>query len=244
MTGSDGVLIANLYMGNPYRLIVVPEVQRVVDLRGRQLAISRPGEFDNRLTEAMLERHGLVPNQDVTMVPIGGQTDRYTALKSGLVDGTIVNPPVNLTAQNEGLREIYNLADLGISAVYISLVTARQTIQTRPRLVERFLAAMVEAEAYAKAEREFTIGLMADSLKLNDRRALEGAYEAYAVEMLSIPPYVPLDGVQGVVDETLRLNPNAPVRDAARLVDNEPLRRVEASGFIDAVLAERPAGAH
>src|SRR3954451_369956 len=111
MTGSDGVLIANLYMGNPYRLIVVPEIQRVADLRGRQLAISRPGEFDNRLTEAMLERHGLVPNQDVTMLPIGGQTDRYTALTGGLVDGTIVNPPVNLTAQNEGLREIYNLAD-------------------------------------------------------------------------------------------------------------------------------------
>jgi NitT/TauT family transport system substrate-binding protein len=240
MAGGDGVFIANLYMGNPYRLVVAPDIQRVTDLRGRKLAISRPGEFDNRLTEVMLERHGLVPNQDVILVPIGGQTDRYNALKAGIVDGTTVNPPVNLTAQNDGFREIFNLADLGIASVYISLLTTRRMLQERPRLVERFLAAMVEASAYARADREFTIRVMGDYLKLNDRRALEGAYQAYAVETLAIPPYVPLEAVQAVIDESLRFNPTAQLRDAAPMVDNGPLRVVDNSGFIAAVLAEYP----
>jgi NitT/TauT family transport system substrate-binding protein len=240
MAGSDGAFIANLYLGNPYRLIVAPDIQRVADLRGRKLAISRPGEWDNRLTEVLLERHGLVANQDVAMVPVGGQTDRYNALKAGVVDGTTVNPPVNLAAQNEGFREIYNLSDLNFSGVYISLYTTRRTLQDRPRLVERFLAAMVEASAYAKADREFTIRVMGDYLKLTDRQALEGAYQAYAVEMLAIPPVVPLEAVQAVIDETLRLNPDAPIREAALLVDNRPLQAVQASGFVDAVLAEYP----
>jgi ABC-type nitrate/sulfonate/bicarbonate transport system substrate-binding protein len=189
----------------------------------------------------MLERHGLVPNQDVALVPVGGQTDRYNALKAGVVDGTTVNPPVNLTARNEGYREIYNLQDMGVSMVYISLYTARQTMETRPRVVERFMAAMIEASAYARADREFTIRLMSEYLKLNDRQALEGAFQAYATEMLAIPPYVPLEAVQDVIDETLRFTPTAAVRDAAQLVDNRAVQAVDASGFVEAVLAAYPA---
>src|SRR5579884_639871 len=238
MAGADALLVANLYQGNPYRLIVVPDIQTMADLRGRKLAISKPGDYDNRLVEVMLERNGLTANQDVTLVPIGGQTDRYNALKGGIVDGTTVNPPVNLTAQNAGYRELFNLADLGISSVYISLFTSRNVLQSRPRLVERFIAALVEASAYAKANREYTVNLMGYYLKLNDRAALEGAYQAFAVETLAIPPYVPVDAVQAVVDETLRVNPHAAVRDAAAIVDNKPLQAVEASGFIDAVKAE------
>jgi ABC-type nitrate/sulfonate/bicarbonate transport system substrate-binding protein len=237
MAGADAVMIANLYRGNPYRLVVVPEVQQMSDLKGRRLAINKAGEFDNRLIELMLDRYGLVGNQDVTLVPLGGQTDRYTGLKGGLVDGTIVNPPVNLTAQNEGFHEIFNFNDLGISAVYISLFASRSTVQNRPRLVERFLAAMIEAEAYAKAEREFTIRLMGDYLKLGDRAALEGAYQAFAVESLAIPPTVPTDAVQAVMDETLRINPGAPVRDAAAVIDSRPLQAVEATGFPSAIQA-------
>jgi NitT/TauT family transport system substrate-binding protein len=240
MASNDGLVIANLYLGNPYRLIVTPDIDRVEGLRGRRLAISRPGEWDNRLNEVMLERHGLRPNEDVIMVPVGGQTDRYNALKAGIVDGTTVNPPVNLAARNEGYREVYNLNDLNFSGVYISLYTARKTMEQRPRLVERFLAAMVEASIYARADKEYTIGLMSKYLQLNDREALEGAYQAYATEMLSIPPRVPLDAVQAVIDETLLLNPNVPVRDAAQIVDNRPIQTVEASGFVDAVLAAHP----
>ncbi len=237
MTSGAGVIIANFYLGNPYRLVVAPDIEHMSDLRGRKLAISRPGEFDNRLNEVMLERHGLVPNQDVILIPIGGQTDRLNALRSGLVDGTTVNPPVNLAARNEGFREIFNLNDLQYESVYISLYTARQTMETRRRLVERFLAAMIEATAYAKADREFTIKLMSDYLKLNDRQALEGAYQAYAVEMLAIPPRVSLEAVQNVMDETLRYAPTAQVRDAALLVDTRALDAVEATGFVEAVLA-------
>jgi NitT/TauT family transport system substrate-binding protein len=240
MASANGLVIGNLYMGNPYRLVVTPDIERVTDLKGRRLAISRPGEYDNRLNEIMLERHGLVPNQDVTLVPVGGQTDRYNALKAGVVDGTTVNPPVNLTAKNEGFREIYNLGDMGVSAVYISLYTARQTMETRPRFVERFMAAMIEASAYARANKEYTIDLMGKYLQLSDRAALEGAFQAYAAELLSIPPYVPLDAVQAVIDETLLVTPNAAVRDAAQLVDNRAVQAVEASGFVDAVLAAYP----
>jgi NitT/TauT family transport system substrate-binding protein len=240
MASSEIALIANFLQGNPYRLITVPDIQRVADLRGRKLASGRRGGYDTRLMEVTLERHGLVPNQDVTLIPIGNQTDRYNALKIGMVDGISVNPPVNLALQGEGFREIYDLADLNIAGVYISLITSRHLLQERPRVAERFLAAMMEATAYARVNREHTIQVMSDYLKLTDQVALSGAYDAYAGDALAIPPYVPLDGVQAVIDETLKEAPIAQVKEAALMVDNRPLQAVEASGFTAAMLADYP----
>src|SRR5581483_8926838 len=111
MAGAEALFIGNFYTGNFFRLMAVPEVESVADLRGRKVAIDRPGDYSNRLNEVLLERNGLTPNQDVTLVPIGSQSDRYNALKSGVVDATTVNPPLNLTAQREGYHEIYNLED-------------------------------------------------------------------------------------------------------------------------------------
>jgi NitT/TauT family transport system substrate-binding protein len=241
MAGSDGLYVGNFYTGNFFRLIAVPDVQTVADLRGRRLAISRPGDYTNRLSEVMLERYGLVPNQDVLLVPLGTQADQFNALRAGAVDATTVNPPLNLSLQNEGFREIFNLRDLGIAGISVSLYATRDTVKTRPRVVERFLAAMVETSAFARANRERTIEAMSDYMKLNDRRALDGAYDTY-VPAIAIPPIVSAEALQAVMDENLKVNPTAAVRDAALLVDNGPLQTVEASGFVGAVLAEYAAG--
>jgi NitT/TauT family transport system substrate-binding protein len=239
MAGSDAVYIGSFYGGNFFRLMATPDVRTIADLRGRKMAISRPGDYTNRLSEIMLERAGLVPNQDVTLIPIGNQADQFNALRAGQVDALTINPPFNLSLQNEGFREIYNLRDLGIAGISVSLYANRETLRTRPRLVERFLAAMTETAAYARLNREFTIQVMSTYMNLNDRQALEGAYDTYA-PAIAVPPVVPIDALQAVMDENLKVNPNPPIRDAAQIVDNRPLQAVLATGFVDAILAEYP----
>jgi NitT/TauT family transport system substrate-binding protein len=237
MAGAEALFVGNFYTGNFFRLMAVPDVQSVADLRGRKVAIDRPGDYSNRLNEVLLERHGLVPNQDVTLVPIGTQTDRYNALKSGVVDATTVNPPLNLTAQSEGFHEIYNLEELGIAGISVSLYATPETVKNRARLVERFLAAMTETAVYAKTHRPRTIMVMGDYMKLTDREALAGAYDTYA-RKISTRLTVPADALQAVMDENLKANPEAPIREAARIVDNRAAEAVEASGFVEVILAE------
>jgi NitT/TauT family transport system substrate-binding protein len=237
MAGAEALFVGNFYTGNFFRLMAVPDVPSVADLRGRKVAIDRPGDYSNRLNEVLLERHGLVPNQDVTLVPIGTQTDRYNALKSGVVDATTVNPPLNLTAQSEGFHEIYNLEELGIAGISVSLYATPETVKSRARLVERFLAAMTETAVYAKTHRPRTIMVMGDYMKLTDRTALAGAYDTYATK-ISTRLSVPSDALQAVMDENLKVNPEAPIREAARIVDNRAAQAVEASGFLEVILAE------
>jgi NitT/TauT family transport system substrate-binding protein len=237
MAGAEALFVGNFYTGNFFRLMAAPDVESVADLRGRKVAIDRPGDYSNRLNEVLLERNGLVPNLDVTLVPIGSQTDRYNALKGGLVDATTVNPPLNLTARNEGFREIYNLEDLGIAGISVSLYATPETVKNRARLVERFLAAMTETAVYAKTHRPRTMQVMGSYLKLNDRDALAGAYDAYASK-LSTDLTVPTDALQAVMDENLKVNPSAPIHDAAQIVDNRAAEAVAASGFVEALYAE------
>ncbi|HLH25130.1 MAG TPA: ABC transporter substrate-binding protein [Chloroflexota bacterium] len=237
MAGAEALFVGNFYTGNFFRLMAVPDVATVADLRGRKVAIDRPGDYSNRLDEVLLERNGLVPNQDVTLVPIGGQSDRYNALKTGVVDATTVNPPLNLTAQNEGFHEIYNLEDLGIAGISVSLYATPETVKNRARLVERFLAAMTETAVYAKTHRPRTIQVMGSYLKLTDRDALAGAYDTYATK-LATDLTVPTEALQAVMDENLKANPEAPIRDAAQIVDNRAAEAVAASGFLEAIQAE------
>jgi NitT/TauT family transport system substrate-binding protein len=237
MAGAEALFVGNFYTGNFFRLMATPDVQSVADLRGRKVAIDRPGDYSNRLNEVLLERNGLVPNQDVTLVPIGGQTDRYNALKAGVVDATTVNPPLNLTAQHEGFHEIYNLEDLGIAGISVSLFATPDTVNNRAHLVERFLAAMTETAVYAKTHRPRTMQVMGSYLQLTDREALAGAYDTYAPK-LATRLTVPADALQAVMDENLKANPEAPVREAARIIDNRAAQAVENSGFVDAIYAE------
>ncbi|HZS00039.1 MAG TPA: ABC transporter substrate-binding protein [Chloroflexota bacterium] len=237
MAGAEALFIGNFYTGNFFRLMAVPEVESVADLRGRKVAIDRPGDYSNRLNEVLLERNGLTPNQDVTLVPIGSQSDRYNALKSGVVDATTVNPPLNLTAQREGYHEIYNLEDLGIAGISVSLYATPETVKSRARLVERFLAAMTETALYAKTHRPRTMQVMGDYLKLSDREALAGAYDTYATK-IATRLAVPVDALQAVMDENLKVNPNAPIRDAAQIIDNRAAEAVANSGFVEVIEAE------
>src|SRR5215212_5293543 len=102
MAGIEAAFIGNFYTGNFFRMMALPEVQGVPDLRGRRLGIGRAGDYDNRLAEVTLERHGLVPNVDVALLPMGTQTDRLNSLRAGQIAATTVNPPLNLALQNEG----------------------------------------------------------------------------------------------------------------------------------------------
>ena len=53
------------------------------------------------------------------------------------------------------------------------------------------------------------------------------------------------DALQAVMDENLKANPNAPIREAAQIIDNRAAEAVAASGFLEVIEAEygiAPAG--
>jgi NitT/TauT family transport system substrate-binding protein len=86
-------------------VLTVPAIQSVQELKGKILGISRGRDASYARLAKLLRDHGLNPNEDVKFLPIGGgEGGRLSALKAGVIHATMLFPPLDLIAGNEGLK--------------------------------------------------------------------------------------------------------------------------------------------
>jgi len=96
-------------------LIAAPDIQSVRNLRGKILGISRGRDASYVRLAKLLSDHGISVNE-VKFLPIGGgEGGRLSALKAGVIQGTMLFPPLDLIARNEGLKvlETFDVATPG-----------------------------------------------------------------------------------------------------------------------------------
>ena len=97
-------------------LLTQPNVQSVQDLKGKILGISRGRDASYIRLAKLLRDNGLNPNEDVKFLSIGGgEGGRLSALKAGVIHGTMLFPPLDLIGRNEGLKVLAEIrcADSG-----------------------------------------------------------------------------------------------------------------------------------
>ena len=86
-------------------LLTQPNVQSVQDLKGKILGISRGRDASYIRLAKLLRDNGLNPNEDVKFLSIGGgEGGRLSALKAGVIHGTMLFPPLDLIGRNEGFK--------------------------------------------------------------------------------------------------------------------------------------------
>ncbi|HSF58120.1 MAG TPA: ABC transporter substrate-binding protein, partial [Candidatus Binatia bacterium] len=86
-------------------VVTPPNIQSVQDLKGKLLGISRGRDASYVRLAKLLHDHGLNPNEDVKFISIGGgESGRLSALKAGVIHATMLFPPFDLIARNEGLK--------------------------------------------------------------------------------------------------------------------------------------------
>jgi NitT/TauT family transport system substrate-binding protein len=141
-------------------LLTQPGVQSVQDLKGKILGISRGRDASYIRLAKLLRDHGLDPNQDVKFLSIGGgEGGRLSALKAGVIHGTMLFPPLDLIARNDGLK-VLSKFDVPTPGGGIS-TSAALLKQNRP-LVLNFLKGYIEGIHYM-------IGHKPESLKILQR---------------------------------------------------------------------------
>ena len=102
--GAGNVIVATYTPTMPYSLYVNSKIQDAKRLRGAKIAISRFGSSSDFAARFMVSRLGLDPAKDVTIMQIGNQRERMSALLSGSVDGSVVDAPNTLIARQQGFR--------------------------------------------------------------------------------------------------------------------------------------------
>jgi NitT/TauT family transport system substrate-binding protein len=234
--GADLVMIATHMDKFPYSLIVKPNIKKVEDLKGTKLAISRFGSSSDAGLRVALQKLGLNPDKDVTILQVGGQTERFAALKGGTVDGTVVIPPLSGAAQRLGYNALINMTELGIPYPQEGVVVSRQMIGSRRETIIRFLKAYIEGVKELKTDKEFAIAVMAKHLRLDrkkDREALEDSFKEVVIEQMLKIPSINLAAIKVGLDLLGKDKPARASSNPRDYVDGTLMQELVKSGFTE-----------
>jgi len=234
--GADLVMIATHMDKLPYTLIVKPSLKRVEDLKGTRLAISRFGSSSDAGLRLALQKLGVNPEKEVTIVQVGGQTERFAALKANTVDGTVVIPPLSGAAQRLGYNALINMNKLGIPYPQEGVVVSRQLLASRRDMVTRFLKAYIEGVKELKNDKEFAIGVLAKYLRMDrkkDREALEDSFQEVIIEQMLKVPGINLDAIKVGLDLLGKDKPSTASSNPRDYVDGSVMLELVKSGFVD-----------
>ena len=240
LRGSSVVLVTGFLNTLDYQFIVDKTITRPDQLKGKAVAVSQPGSSSDFAMRYALDKYGLEPGKDVTLVEIGSQPARFSALQSGKIQGVMIAVPLTLTAKKMGFNMLADLQMLGLEYQYTAMATTRDLIKSRPDLVRSVVKASVEAIHYLKTHRKESIEILRKYMKTDDTEALAETYEAIALNLVPERPYPTLRGIQIILQELAPKDPKAKAARPEQFVDMSFVKELDGSGFIDRLYKAKP----
>lgn len=230
--GGDVVVIAAISRVPQHQLIGRPEIKDVKDLKGKTVGITSFGASSDFILRFALEKHGLDPAKDVSIIQTGGQPEGLAALLAGKIYAQRMSFPLHLKALQLGMRELVDFSALGLEENNGPVITTRSFIAQRRDTVMRFIRAFVRGMHRYKTDKEFSKKVLGKFAQLNDDQILEATWQEYAKNLQRVPRPT-LKGIQNVIQSgmggvKIDLKPE-------RVVDLSIVDELERSGFIDSV---------
>ena len=231
----DQVIVLTFANMVPGVIVAKPEIKTGEDLRGKVIGTGRPGALADTMVRYVLQsKMNLMPDRDVKLLPLGEPAITLQALERGVVDAASFSGPPVLMAKKKGFRELINYEKLGMVYPYNTVTTLRQTVSKRPELLEKVLKTMIEGISIFKTNKEKSISVWRKYLRGASDDILEEAYQSTLGELERVP--IPsLQVIQSGLDILALQYPQAKQTDPNLIIDPTFVRRIEQSGFIDAL---------
>jgi NitT/TauT family transport system substrate-binding protein len=231
LQGADTVILGGLVNIIDFSIITAPEIKKPQELKGKKLAVSRFGSSTDFVVRYALEKWGLVADRDVAILQIGSQPARFTALKSGTVDGTIVGPPANIVSRKSGFNELATAEQLNLAYPNTSIVSTASSTSKNEELTRRVMKSIVEGIHFFKTQKEPSLKSMEAFARLGESEMAEETYRHYR-DILPRVPYPDVKGIQNVLNEIAKKDAKARGVKAEAFTDARFLKELEASGLV------------
>jgi NitT/TauT family transport system substrate-binding protein len=214
-----------------------PDIKTPEQLKGGSVAISRFGSSSDFIARYALQKVGLTPGKDVTIVQIGSTTARVDAVLTGRVQATVVNPPASIIAQKRGMTVLADLPKLGLVYQHTAVATTRKYIREHPDIVRRYVKSQVEVVQRIYTDKEGAIKALARFIgRTVDRDVLEKTWENLLSEsVLPKKQYPSLEGIKTILATEAKGKPGKP----EDFVDSSFVKELDQSGFTDGLYKKR-----
>ena len=199
-------------------------------MKGRPVGITSFGASSDFILPYALQKNGLDPNKDVSILQTGGQPEGLAAMASGKIFAQRMSFPLHLKAFEMGMRELVDF-QLGLEENNGTVITTRSFIAQRRGTVIRFMRAFIRGMYRYKSDRQFAKKATAKFAQLDDQKMVEGTWQEYAAHLQKVLRPT-LQGIQAVIDSGMVGKIDI---KADRIVDVSIVDELEKSGFIDSV---------
>lgn len=230
--GADLVNVASGMNVLPFFLVTGPSVRQIEDLKGKKVAITRFASSTDFALRFAAEKWPVKPDKDFSVLQLGGQPEMMAALKSGAVQAAMLNAEFTILARREGLRDLVDVAALGLTFPGSSLNSSRTFIRNRRDTVLQVLRAYVEGVHHGITQKKFAVGVLGKYLKSQDQSFLEAVQEMYLGKYIPKIPYPSVESMKRALDDIAERDPRARSARAEQFVDASLMQDLDKEGFI------------
>jgi NitT/TauT family transport system substrate-binding protein len=233
--GKDLVFFANTGY-SVLKFLARPSITRTEELKGKRVGTGEANSSQDRITRQALQRLGLNPDKDVTLVPMAGRSiARLNALVKGEIDATTTNEDNLFELERRGeMHKVRILADNESLKLFIGagvdFAVSRSLLANSRGTVKGFLQSLCEAIALARRDRSEADGIFTRYLEVKDPALLNFMYRTYVEGAIPQRPYPKLENVALGVEE-FRSKPGLKGKRAEDLVDISLLKEIESEGL-------------
>ena len=241
--GADLVFIANTGY-SVLKLLSRPTITRPEELKGKRVGTGEAGSNQDRITRQALQRLGLHPDKNVTLVPIGGRSiNRLNALLAGQIDATTSNED-NLfeLERSGGIAKVRVLADNESLKLFIGagvdFAVSRSLLARERDAVKGILKALCEAIALARRDRSQADRIYSRHQGVRDPELLDFMYRTYVQGAIPRHPFPRLEAIAlGLEEFGAKLGLKG--KTVENLVDTTLLNELEKEGFFERTYRDR-----
>jgi NitT/TauT family transport system substrate-binding protein len=180
----------------PYhRLFVQPDINRLEDLKGKTLGVTRFGSITDNLTRILLRKHGLEGSVNVRQM--GGTLEVAAAFQNrqiaGAVTGELRGPAQTVP------KILVKLVEMGIPYSMNMIAVSRDFLKRNPETVEGIVRAYAEGVAFMNQNKERALKIIGKYAHLGDAKQIEDHYRDSVTYLDRIPRAEP-EAVQTILE--------------------------------------------
>jgi ABC-type nitrate/sulfonate/bicarbonate transport system substrate-binding protein len=195
-------VVACFLPATPIALISRPEFKSVQDLKGRNIGLNTFGGTLESISRLIAKHFGLEPDKDLKFLATGTVESRFAAMQQGLTAATLGSPPIDFLGKKLGFvvlaraNELFNFPASG-------LVVSVRAIKEKPDQIKRVIKAGIKASRYIRQNREGTLPVMTEWLRINKEIAAvtyDSVWKAFTEDGT-----LPENGLRVAIEEAKRI---------------------------------------
>jgi len=195
-------VVACFLPATPIALISRSEFKSVQDLKGKNIGLNTFGGTLESIARLISKHYGLEPDKDIKFLATGTVESRFAAMQQGLTAATLGSPPIDFLGKKLGFvvlaraNELFNFPASG-------LVASVRAIKEKPDQIKRVIKAGIKASRYIQQNREGTLPVMTEWLKI-DKEIASVTYDS-VWKAFTEDGTLPESGLRVAIDEARRV---------------------------------------